>query len=326
MLVDKYGRPLTTLRISITNKCNYNCVFCHREGEENTPDALTADDIELVSRAAYSLAVKNFKLTGGEPLIRPDVAEIVSRLKEIGKDVEVSMTSNGFFLEEYAEKLAEADLDRINVSFHGISTEKYLKMTNVNGKDKVLRGLLAIKEYGIPVKLNYVLTSLNADELTSILDFASSMGFNVNVIELIPTGRGRQVFDRLYLPVEKILPILTEKATRIERRDLHNRPVFVLPSGIKVEVIANYCNPSFCMECTRIRLTHDAKLKPCLNTNDNNVDIYKILKNPTLKEQEKIEKLKDAIRETNLKREPFFKLVNGKCIMRDIVLGTPRTI
>ncbi|MEZ0345134.1 MAG: GTP 3',8-cyclase MoaA [Infirmifilum sp.] len=325
LLVDRFGRPLTNLRVSVTAKCNYNCVFCHREGEDLTPDFLSVDDIEIVSQAAYSQGINSFKLTGGEPLLRQDIAEIVSRIKNLGRDVEVSMTSNGYFLSEYAGRLTEAGLDRINVSLHAIDQQKYLSVTAAKGLGKVLKGLAAAKDYGLPVKLNFVLTSVNYGELPKVLDYASRMEFNLNLIELIPMGLGREYFDKLYFPVEKVLPILAERAEKVEHRDLHNRPVFFLSNGTRVEVIANYCNPSFCLKCTRIRLTHDGKLKPCLNRNDNLVDIKGILRNAAASRETKLELLSQAIREVNSRREPFFKLVEGKCATVDgKIIGTPR--
>lgn len=327
MLVDRFGRPLTNLRISVTGRCNYSCVFCHREGEGEAPDKLSVEDIELVSRAAYSLGVKTFKLTGGEPLVRPDIGEIVSRVKSLGNDVEVSATTNGFFLLERARKLQETGLDRLNVSLHALSPQSYNLMTGVNGSEKVFKGLSLVHDLGLPVKINFVVTKYNFSELPGILDYASKMGFNVNVIELIPEGRGRENFQALYYPVEKLLPTLREKASRIERKQLHNRPVFVLESGIRVEVIANYCNPYFCMGCTRVRLTHDAKLKPCLNRSDNLVDIDGILHHEGLSQEEKLDRLVEALKAVNMLREPFFRIENGNCVSYDgRVLGKPREV
>ncbi len=327
MLVDRFGRPLTNLRISVTNKCNYACIFCHREGERPTADSLSARDIELVSRAAYSLGIKTFKITGGEPLTRPDIEEIVSSIKNIGRDVEVSMTTNGYFLLEHAKSLQEAGLDRLNISLHAINSVNYNRMTGVRGSGKVIEGLHLARDLGIPVKLNFVLTKYNVVELPQILDFASKMGFNINLIELIPEGRGRENFHALYYPVEKVLPMLAEKSSKIERRPLHNRPVFVLDTGIKVEVIANYCNPMFCLGCTRIRLTHDAKLKPCLNRNDNLVDVSGILHDESMSQEEKLHRLVAAIRLVNTLREPFFKLEGGKCTSYNgSLVGEPRKI
>lgn len=327
MLVDRFGRPLTNLRISLTGECNYSCVFCHREGESAASDLLSAEDVELVASAAYLHGVSTFKLTGGEPLLRRDVGEVIARLKGIGKEVEVSMTTNGYFLGERAGELVEAGLDRVNVSLHGMSPQIYGKMTGAPSAERVLQGLRTAKDHDLPVKLNFVLTALNAGELPQLLDFAAGMELNINLIELIPAGRGREVFDDLYLPVEKVLPVLYARAARVERRSLHNRPVFVMPEGVRVEVIANYCNPSFCMGCTRVRLTHDAKLKPCLNRDDNLVDVSAVLRDRSLSREEKVERLLEAVKVVNSRREPFFKLVDGYCVAADgRVLGKPRSI
>lgn len=307
MLFDRYGRPLDNLRITVTTACNYSCVFCHREGEDTNNTQLTPDQITDVATAAYSLDIRKFKITGGEPLLREDLPEIIHSLKSIGKDVEVSLTTNGYLLEDKLNRLVDRGLDRVNVSLHAVSPQTYVAVTQVKGQDKVLRGLSLAKEYSLPVKLNYVLTKANVGELEKVLDYASKMGFNVNLIELIPQGKGKEIFDKLYVPAEEVLPLLESKSSRVEVRPLHSRPIFKLETGIQVEVIANYCNPFFCAGCTRIRLTHDGKLKTCLNRDDNLVDIRNTLMD---RSHEKLYKLRESIIKANFLREPFFK-ING---------------
>ncbi|MHB9303047.1 GTP 3',8-cyclase MoaA [Thermofilum pendens] len=308
MLVDRFGRPLENLRITVTPQCNFNCVFCHGEGEPPNNALLSASEIVEVASVAHSLGVGTFKLTGGEPLLRKDLERIVAGLKSFGRGVEVSLTTNGFFLEKRVPSLVEAGLDRVNVSLHAFDPEVFEGVTRVKGFEKVLRGLEAASEYGLPVKLNFVLTKLNAGQLGEVLDYASRKGFNVNLIELIPTGKGGAVFDELYVPVENVLPQLEGMARKVYTRPLQSRPVFELETGIKVEVIANYCNPAFCSMCTKLRLTHDGKLKPCLNRNDNLVDLTPILRDEG---GDKLERLREAFLIANSRREPFFRF-NGE--------------
>lgn len=314
MLIDNYGRPFDNLRITVTTSCNFNCIFCHREGEYANNFSLTPSEIEAVALAAYSFNVKKFKITGGEPLLRQDLPEIIARLKSIGRDVEVSLTTNGYLLEDKLSKLIDAGLDRVNVSLHAITHYIYSAVTHVKEQERVLRGLELAKDYSIPVKLNFVLTKVNQSELEKLLDYASGMGFSVNLIELIPTGEGKNVFKDLYVPVEQILPVLESKAARVSVRPLHSRPAFKLNTGIIVEVIANFCNPLFCLGCTRIRLTHDGKLKPCLNRNDNLIDVKKTLE---ARDQNIVDILKERFVEVNSLREPFFKLSGERCTSYD---------
>ncbi len=323
VLTDNYGRPLTHLRVSVTSKCNYRCIFCHGEGENTDKDILTPYMIELVSEAARIIGIRYFKITGGEPLLRDDIPEIVKALKR-GGGGEVSLTTNGYFLKDRIADLVSSGLDRVNVSLHSLNREKYKMITGVDGLQKVLEGLNLAKEYGIPVKLNFVLTRVNTDDLWNVLEYASEMGFNVNVIELIPVGRGAEIFDNLYVNIYEITRRLAEKAVRVEIRDLQSRPRIFLPTGIYVELISSYCNPFFCATCTKIRLTHNGMLKPCINRNDNLVDIRHIL-DGNYGREDAIQLLLEAFREANKRREPFFKLENGICVsLHGEFRGPPR--
>ncbi len=323
MLKDSYGRKLLHLRISVTYRCNYNCVFCHREGELNGRDFLTPEYVELAGIAASKLGIKFFKLTGGEPLIRDDIADIVYRLKTSTKG-EVSITSNGYFLYDRIDKLVDAGLDRINVSLHSLRRENYVHITGVSGLEKVLKGLELAKDYGLPVKLNFVLTRYNYMELSDLLDFASKNGFNINIIELIPVGMGSFVFDKIFYSIYNVARELEKLAVKKTVRDLQSRPVYILPTGIRVELIGSYCNPKFCAKCTKMRLTHDGKLKPCINRNDNLVDVRPIFEG-NLEKSEKISLLMEAFKEANKHREPFFRLDKGLCRSYDgKITGKPR--
>lgn len=311
MLVDKYGRKLTHLRISVTHDCNYGCIFCHREGELGGRDFLKPEHIGLVSYVASQLGIRYFKLTGGEPLFRDDVARIVAEVKREGGG-EVSITTNGFFLKERIRDLVDAELDRINVSLHSLKRDVYRLLTRVDGLERVLEGLILAKDYGLPVKLNFVLTGYNYGEIDALLDFASKNGFNVNIIEVIPVGLGNLNFEKIFYSIDGVASHLEKIAVKKIVRDLQSRPVYILPSGIGVELIASYCNPYFCAKCTKIRLTHDGKLKPCINRNDNLVDIRWILEG-NMSREEKIDLITKAFYKANELREPYFRLENGIC-------------
>ncbi|MEM4852209.1 MAG: GTP 3',8-cyclase MoaA [Thermofilum sp.] len=328
MLTDRYGRPLSNLRVTVTHDCNYSCLFCHREGEPlGGTFTFKPEHFRLMVQAAYSLGVKQVKLTGGEPLLRRDIVEIAEELSSLGKkDLEVSITTNGFLLVENASRLSEAGVSRVNVSLHSLERNTYKLLTGRDSLSKALAGVDAAIDAGLGVKLNFVLTWLNAREVPRLLDFASSKGVNVNLIELIPLGGGHYGFSELYMPVEMVLPHLEKRSVSSGRRELHNRPVYVLDTGVKVEVIANYLNPSFCLGCSRVRFTHDGKLKVCLYRDNPAISVRDVLLSK-LPEDEKLEKLEEALIEANSLREPYFRLENGVVKTADgQILGPPREL
>lgn len=305
MLRDAYGRPLTHARITVTSKCNYACFFCHGEGEGASRDLLTPHGIGLFAEAAVSLGIRYFKLTGGEPLLRRDLDEAIASIKR-WRGVEVSIVTNGYYLADRLGGLVEAGLDRLNVSLASLRPDSYRAITGVDGLSRVLQGLRLCRDYGVPVKLNVVvLRGLNEGEVPSIIEYASGMGFDVSLIELIPLGVSREAYARHHLKLNRYAGELERMGASRVLRSFQNRPVYVLPSGTRVELVMGYGSPDFCMGCTRIRLTHDAKLKPCLYRNDNLVDVAPLL-GGSLPHDEAVRRLREAIMEANRRRRPYF--------------------
>lgn len=299
-LRDPYGRIIDSLRVLVTSKCNYKCIFCHSEGIFYTPvDVFNADDYEFVAKTASRVGIKYYKLTGGEPLVRGDIADIVKNIKPYA--AEVSLVTNGSLLLEKAKILAEAGLDRLNVSLHSLNEKTYEYVT---GGSKLLgRVMLGIDEalkYGLKVKLNFLAMKSNIGEFKKVLEFAESRSLNVNVIELIPLGVPRSVYEEEHASVDSIIKYLETRSIHMYYRDLQYRPVYVLDSGIKVEVVVGYENYLFCKKCSRIRLTPDGYLKPCLYVEEPRVDIVNLVK----KRDE--EKLISALEEITRLRKPYF--------------------
>lgn len=303
---DRFGRDLEDLRITLTHVCNFSCFFCHMEGEGDLYiNGLTPDEIELVAQASRDYGVKYAKLTGGEPTLRKDLLEIISRLRSVG--LEVSMTTNGYMLSKLAYKLKEAGLDRINISLHTINREKFKKITGVDGLDKVLEGIKeSINADLRPVKLNFVATKTNFEEVFDVISFAETIGVDeLHLIELHPVGLGRLAFE-YHEKLDQIERILKERALKEEIRNKHYRPRYHMPSGLTVEVVKPYANPIFCSGCNRIRLTVDGKLKTCLYRDDNVIEILNILRS-NLDRQRKIDLIKEAFKAAIVIREPNFK-------------------
>jgi cyclic pyranopterin phosphate synthase len=253
VLTDHCGRPLLNLRISITQRCNLRCDYCHKEGEEipscsrGTAEEMNVKEIIRVARIAADLGMTRIKLTGGEPLIRKDICEIVKGIAVIPGLKDISMTTNGTLLGFQAKELHACGLKRVNISLPTLAPDIYHKLTN--GKiENVLEGVRAAVAAGLnPVKLNMVVLS------------------SVNVNDMYFS-----VYHKLLDDHEKML---RQKALKVEtRRFMHNRRIYYLPD-VTVEVVHPSENGEFCAHCTRLRVTSDGKLKTCLMRNDNLIDV-----------------------------------------------------
>ena len=276
MLVDGFGRPLLHLRISVTQKCNYRCIYCHLEGEDpRSLEGLSLDQLVAIGKAARSVGISKIKLTGGEPLVRRDILDVVTSLASLSFE-EISMTTNGYYLEELAEDLSEAGLSRVNVNLPSLRRTVYREITGVDGLPRVLRGISkAIDEGMYPVKLNYVvLRGVNDSEFEDMIEFVRGREeLILQVIELEPAGKGGEIFKKYYRSVGDFEDYVRRRADLVvRRRDMHNRPQYRV-DGATVEFVRSYCNESFCMHCTRVRVTSDGKLKPCLLRSDGTVPL-----------------------------------------------------
>uniref|UniRef100_A0A2U9IG40 Probable GTP 3',8-cyclase n=1 Tax=Acidianus brierleyi TaxID=41673 RepID=A0A2U9IG40_9CREN len=306
-MIDKYGRPLEDLRITLTHVCNFSCFFCHMEGEgQEKQNGLSLHDIVLVTKVATKFGIKYVKLTGGEPTLRRDLPEIISSIKKVGIK-EVSMTTNGVLLNTLAEKLKDAGLDRVNVSLHAIDKVKFKEITGVDAFDKVISGIRKAVEVGLkPVKLNFVVNKKNEEETIEFLKLAEDLGVNeVHLIELHPVGLGKESFS-CHESLSKIEQYIKSNSIKSVIRNKHFRPRYYLKSGLIVEMVKPYSNPIFCAGCNRIRLTVDGKLKTCLYKTDKTIDIFSILK-ADLKDDVKEEVITHAFEIAISIREPNFK-------------------
>ena len=311
---DAYGRPLTNLRISVTAECNYRCIFCHIEGHPlggparigQLPPIMTPDEYEVVAVASAILGVESFKITGGEPLSRRDIVEVVGALHRGHPKAEISMTTNGYLLARLAGGLAEAGLARVNVSIHSLRREVYEFITGVDGLGRALAGLEAARDAGFGLKVNAVLLKgVNEGEVLDLAGLASRYGATLQLIELHPVGLGAKFFRKYYLPLDRVERMLLDMGARVVRRSLHNRPVYILPDGSRVEVVRPFSNPFFCTGCQRVRLLPEGKLSPCLNWRGPLVDLLGRVRRAGSRE-EKVRAAVEALLEVNRIRRPFF--------------------
>ena len=235
---------------------------------------MTVDEIVRVARIAVGLGISRIKLTGGEPLMRKDLCEIVRGIAAIPNLKDLSMTTNGAMLAFQAERLHACGLRRINISLPTLNADTYNKLTDGRLENALESVKAAVAAGFCPVKLNMViLNGINVDAVQEMMDFAGKTGTILQLIELDPVN----VEDAYFLTYHKFLneqeEMLRQKALYVEtRRFMHNRRIYHLPD-VTVEVVHPTENSEFCAHCTRLRVTSDGKLKPCLMRNDNLIDV-----------------------------------------------------
>jgi len=305
MICDNYERPVLNLRVSVTQKCDKHCPYCHREGETNPSTVMTVKEIVRIVRIAISLGISRVKLTGGEPLLRKEIVEIVRGINGLEGLTDLSITTNGTYLKGIAKDLKKAGLNRVNVSLPTLDPNVYNNLMGGDLQDAI-EGVKAAVEAGLhPVKLNMlVLKNVNDGEIEKLIQFAAQTGTILQLIELEPINLSKTYYERYHLSLDEIEQKLKKLAseTRI-RKYMQKRRVYVLPK-VKVEVIRPIENTEFCANCTRIRVTSDGKLKPCLMRKDNLVDILTPLRNGA-----DDKKLTETFIEAVKRREPYYKAI-----------------
>jgi cyclic pyranopterin phosphate synthase len=266
-LKDPFNRPVSNLRVSLTPKCNLSCIYCHREGEKDPEASLTAAEIAEVLRVAAGFGIRSIKLTGGEPLLRPDLIEIV---KSVPSGVESSITTNGTLLAGLAADLKQAGLRRVNVSIDSLDPATYKKIAGSDRLSDVLDGIDAALATGLtPVKLNMVvLKGINDHEIDDFLAYVrGNRDLVLQLIELMNFNNCDHHGD-----LNGLENSLASRSKQIVTRRMHHRKKYCL-DGAEVEVVRPLHNTEFCAYCNRLRVTSDGKLKPCLLRTDNHVDI-----------------------------------------------------
>ncbi|MCS7116914.1 MAG: GTP 3',8-cyclase MoaA [Nitrososphaerota archaeon] len=310
VLVDRFNRPILGLRLSInpSTNCNFRCIFCHREGVSNLQDRMmSVHEIERIVRILTKFGINFVKLTGGEPLLRKDIIDIISRIHN-QKVNEISMTTNGTNLDKLAIDLKNAGLNRVNISLHSLDEEKFKLITGVMRLKDTLNAIKMCIDVGItPIKLNMViLKGVNDDEIDDMINFAADMGGGdvviLQLIELVNEGKSSKNYNEFHCDLTQIERSLMERAVKEDIRSTHFRHKYLMPNGVWVEVVKPMHNSNFCMGDNRIRITHDGYFKPCLLRNDNLIDFLTPMRNGA--SDDELAKL--FLRAIEL-REPFFK-------------------
>lgn len=307
VLRDTCGRPLLNLRLGITQRCNLRCEYCHMEGEEKCVShprtEMTVDEIVRIVTVAVRLGLCRVKLTGGEPLARSDVVEVVRGISAISGLADLSMTTNGTLLAPLAKNLYASGLKRVNVNLPTLDEAVYSKLTDGRVKD-ALEGIeTAIKVGFRPVKINMlVLRGVNDDAVDEMVDFARKAGAILQLIELEPINITGAYYSLRHKPLDEYEEKLKQEAVKVETREyMQNRRIYHL-QDVKVETIRPTENADFCMHCTRLRVTSSGKLKTCLMKNDNLVDVL-----ASLRKGASDREIKELFVLSNQERQPYNK-------------------
>ena len=300
---DKYERPILSLRITITNRCNENCIYCHHDGMVSSKDEMTPDEIYKICKIAKKIGVRKIRLSGGDPLVRKDIVEIVEKIASLDfKDI--SLTTNGVLLEKYAKDLKDAGLDRINVSLDTLNPDTYKFVTKMDYLNEVKTGILNAVEVGLyPVKINMVIMKdINQNEVKDMFEFCRENNMVLQLIELIESENcDEDKFNAEYhYPLDNIENKLSDMADDVrERKFMQGRKKYYINDG-EIEIVRPVDNSKFCANCSRLRITPDGKIKPCLLRNDNLVELISHIRNG-----ESEEKLEEIFIRGIDKREPF---------------------
>lgn len=271
-LIDTFGRLHDNLRISVTDRCNIRCFYCMpEEGIAFQPreDILSFEEIARFARVAANLGVTKLRITGGEPLVRKNLPELVEMLANIDGIEDIAITTNGVLLRNLARPLRDAGLRRLNVHLDTLDRERYIKITRRDDFHRVLDGIDAALEAGLPVKLNAVaVKGLVEDDIVPLALFGREHGIEVRYIEFMPLD-AQGIWDRAgVLTADEILEILAEGIGPLDAVSGHDSRApateYVFRDGIgRVGFIASISKP-FCKNCNRIRLTADGHLRYCL--------------------------------------------------------------
>lgn len=276
-LIDPYGRVVDYVRISVTDRCDFRCVYCMAEKMTFLPksDLLTLEELEVVCRVFISLGTRKIRLTGGEPLVRRNIIQLI---RNLGQEVktgfldELTITTNGSQLTKIADDLASAGVRRLNISIDTLDPDKFKLITRWGDLNQVLDGLMAAKNAGLKIKLNAVaLKGVNEDELGDMVAWAGDQGFDMTIIEVMPMGDigNENRFDQ-YLPVSVVRDRLAKRFTLINSNYVSAGParyVEVGETGQRLGFITPMTH-NFCESCNRVRVTCTGQLYMCLGQDD----------------------------------------------------------
>lgn len=282
-MLDRYGRVINYLRISVTDRCNLRCCYCMPEGVQDVgmKNILTFEEIWEIVRTGVSLGIMHIRITGGEPLVRKGCVDLIRGIREIPGVETITMTTNGVLLGNYGKQLKEAGVDGVNISLDTLDSEEFYKITGKRELQEVLAGIRAAKTAGLPVKLNAV----NRKELDPIplVRYAQEENLPLRFIEIMPVGYGKKYVGRSNEELRETLEAVCGKAECMTNREELSRmgsgpAVYYQFSDLKVPVgFISAIHGKFCDTCNRVRLTAEGYLKLCL-CYDEGEDLRRVLR------------------------------------------------
>ncbi|MGD8327447.1 MAG: GTP 3',8-cyclase MoaA [Sphingomonadales bacterium] len=284
-MIDPFGRHVSYLRVSVTDRCDFRCVYCMAEDMTFLPkrDLLSLEELDRLCTAFIDKGVEKLRITGGEPLVRRDIMLLfknLSRHLESGVLKELTLTTNGSQLAKYADDLAALGMKRINVSIDTLDKDKFRKITRRGDLDQVLTGLKAAQKAGINIKINSVaLRGINEDEIPQMLRWCGDQGFDFTLIETMPMGEIDEDRTEHYLPLSLVRERLSQEFTLIDSTHRTGGParyVDVQETGGRLGFITPLTH-NFCEGCNRVRLTCTGTLYMCLGQDDS-ADLRQVLR------------------------------------------------
>jgi cyclic pyranopterin phosphate synthase len=274
-MIDPFGRRITYLRVSVTDRCDFRCVYCMAEDTAFLPrkDLLTLEELDRLASAFIARGVRKLRLTGGEPLVRRNILWLIQSLsRHLGKGLdELTLTTNGSQLARFAEALAEAGVKRVNVSLDTLGPEKFCAITRHGDFYQVMAGIDAADRAGLALKINTVaLRGINEDELFDLIEWAHGCGFDLTLIETMPMGEVGVDRTEHYLPLSLLRTRLADRLTLEDipyRTGGPARYVRVKETGGRLGFITPLSH-NFCEACNRVRVTCTGTLYMCLGQED----------------------------------------------------------
>ena len=285
MLKDTFNRTIDYIRISITDRCNLRCVYCMPSGGVKFlehRDILQYEEIARILRVAVHTGMRKVRITGGEPLVRRNITDLIKMIKGIEGIHQLSMTTNGILLERYAEPLAEAGLDRVNVSLDSLKPDRFREITRGGVLDAVLRGIEAAEKAGLtPIKINMVpMRGVNDDEIEEFAKMTLTSPYQVRFIEFMPFVTEDMWNREKFISTEEIQSRVEQVGTLLPAKMKRSGPAryFTFEGAAGVIGFISPISNHFCKECNRLRLTADGKLRPCLFS-ETEIDLKPALRN-----------------------------------------------
>lgn len=266
---DNYGRNINYLRLSITDLCNYRCIYCMESDgviKRNHSEILSIEELISIGKVAVDCGINKIRITGGEPLVRKGVLELCEGLKVINGLDELTITTNGTNLSQMADDLKTAGVDRLNISLDTLNADKFKKITRIGSLDEVLKGIEKAERAGFTnTKINVVLMAgINDDEINDFVNITKDNPVSVRFIELMPIGPCKEWYDERFVSNNIVLKKVPELET-VTKDGVSS--VYKIKEALGTVGLISPISKSFCNECNRLRVTADGRLLPCLHSN-----------------------------------------------------------